>query len=45
MSLPTAKKLVATADESGLASCTFHLLPGNSGLLRSLAASGYDATM
>jgi hypothetical protein len=45
MPLPAAKRLVALAEEGGLASGAFHLLPGNTGLLRSLAASGYDATM
>jgi len=45
MPLPAAKRLVAMAEEGGLASGSFHLLPGNAGLLRSLAASGYDATM
>lgn len=45
MTLPAARRLVAMAEEGGLASDAFHLLPGNHGLLRALSASGYDAIM
>lgn len=45
LALPVARRLVTTAEGGGLACEAFQLLPGNGGLLISLAACGYDATM
>jgi hypothetical protein len=45
VTLPAARRLVATAEEGGIASDSFLLLLGNGGLLRALAAIGYDAAL
>jgi hypothetical protein len=45
VALPAARRMVASAEAGETASDTFLMLPGSGGLLRALAASGYDAIL